>query len=45
MARHPPFLISDNFIFDLFLRNCIIDKNAKIGRNAIITNADVSAVS
>nr|AFK49198.1 unknown [Medicago truncatula] len=22
------------------IRNCIIDKNAKIGRNAIITNAD-----
>jgi hypothetical protein len=31
--------------FWTFLRNCIIDKNAKIGRNVIITNADVSAVS
>jgi ADP-glucose pyrophosphorylase len=31
--------------FWTFLRNCIIDKNAKIGRNVIITNADVSAIS
>ncbi|KAL5073961.1 hypothetical protein RYX36_012945 [Vicia faba] len=27
------------------IRNCIIDKNAKIGRNVTITNADVSTVS
>lgn len=39
------FLVYSNFILEHFLRNCIIDKNAKIGRNVIIANADVSAVS
>jgi len=28
--------------FFLSPRNCIIDKNAKIGKDVIITNADVS---
>lgn len=39
---HTQFLISANSFWG---RNCIIDKNAKIGRNVVITNADVSAVS
>lgn len=30
------------FVFFLFRRNCIIDKNAKIGKNVIIANAEVS---
>lgn len=29
-------------MFQFSSRNCIIDKNAKIGRDVVITNADVS---
>lgn len=33
------------FNVDVFCRNCIIDKNTKIGKNVVIANKDVRVAS